>query len=677
MIATHNRAAELRETLASLASLRPDGPWEVVVVDNNSSDNTRDVIAGAAAGFPSPLRYVFEKEQGRSPALNAGIKAADGDIIATTDDDVRVPQDWLNRAADGLRQHECGYVGGRVLPIWRAPRPAWLPNHGGKHWAVIALLDYGPEPLEFGARVPLGVNMAFRRGAFDRTGMFDPGTGRRAGTLLGQEVREWCIRARKAGVRGVYIPELTLEHIIPADRLSKRYFRRWFYWRGISRALLYQRSGLDMEAPEQTGLDFSTVPHVLGVPRYLYRKALRAAWAWLRETLGGRRTQAFEHELWLSFFAGIVRQCWLRETPGRKIAPGRQQAAREDKNAPEIDPIGATDVDATILICTYNRSAFLADTLDSLAQTPANPGFSWNVLIVDNNSTDDTRAVVRARIGRFPVGLDYLFEPRQGKSNALNAGMAAARAAIVVFTDDDVGVAPGWLREAVWPLLERSDLDYTGGPVRPVWGAVPPGWLNEKGNLGGTIAVKDHGGRPFIFEDHRKTPLGVNMAVRRRLIERIGGFRPDLGRNGRALLGQEQAEFFYRSREAGARGLYAPAMVLDHVVPASRLTRGYFRRWWYWKGVSHARVHRMHDRTELGIDLRRVPRVLGLPRFILGGAVRNGRGWISAWLNRDAASRAECWLAMIYAAGYCREVWRPTAVGIDNRGVVPARAGET
>ena len=125
---------------------------------------------------------------------------------------------------------------------------------------MIALLDYGPEPVEFGARVPLGVNMAFKRDAFDRAGLFDPNTGRRAGTLLGQEVREWCIRARQAGVRGFYVPEMVLEHIIPADRLCKRYFRRWFYWRGISRALLYERAGLDMEAPEQTLLDFAKVP---------------------------------------------------------------------------------------------------------------------------------------------------------------------------------------------------------------------------------------------------------------------------------------------------------------------------------------------------------------------------------------------------------------------------------
>jgi glycosyltransferase involved in cell wall biosynthesis len=310
VIATYKRAADLRETLASLAGLQPDGPWEVIVVDNNSPDDTRAVVEAAAPSFPVDLRYLFEREQGRSPALNTGIRAARGAIIATTDDDVRVPPDWLNTAARGLERLQCDYVGGRVLPIWGAPRPAWIPNHGGKQWAVIALLDYGSEPMEFGARVPLGVNMAFRREAFERAGFFDPNTGRKAGTLLGQEVREWCIRARQAGVRGFYIPEMALEHIIPADRLCKRYFRRWFFWRGISRALLYERAGLDMEAPEQKLLDFSKVPHLGGVPRYLYRKAASHLLGWFAAAVRGNAVASFDHEVWIWFFAGIVKQRW-------------------------------------------------------------------------------------------------------------------------------------------------------------------------------------------------------------------------------------------------------------------------------------------------------------------------------------------------------------------------------
>jgi glycosyltransferase involved in cell wall biosynthesis len=321
VIATYNRAADLRDTLDSLAGLQPEGPWEVIVVDNNSPDATRAVVEAAAATFPVDLRYVFEKQQGRSPALNAGIRAARGAIVATTDDDVRVPPDWLNRAAEGLEQLQCDYVGGRVLPIWGGPKPAWIPDHGGRQWAVIALLDYGPEPITFGTRVPLGVNMAFRRSAFERAGLLDPNTGRRAGTLLGQEVREWCIRARQAGLRGCYIPGMEVRHLIPADRLRKAYFRRWFYWRGISRAMLYERAGLDMEAPEQTTLDFGTVPHVFGVPRYLYRKALAAAAGWMRMTLRGRTLEAFEHETWLWFFAGIVRQRWADSRPRGTARP--------------------------------------------------------------------------------------------------------------------------------------------------------------------------------------------------------------------------------------------------------------------------------------------------------------------------------------------------------------------
>jgi glucosyl-dolichyl phosphate glucuronosyltransferase len=320
VIATYNRAADLRETLKSLADLRPDGAWEAIVVDNNSPDDTRHVVEEAAAAFPVELKYLFEREQGRSPALNAGIRVARGDIIVTTDDDVRVPAEWLTEAGAGLERTGSDYVGGRVLPIWGGPRPDWVPDHGGKQWAVIALLDYGPEPIEFGARVPLGVNMAFRRAAFERAGLFDPHTGRRAGTLLGQEVREWCIRARKAGVRGCYVPDLWLRHVIPAERLNKRYFRRWFYWRGISRAMLYERTGLDMEAPEQTTLDFSTVPHLFRVPRYLYRKLLTNAADSVRAALRGQSAKAFEHELWLWFFAGVVRQRWTA-TRGRRETP--------------------------------------------------------------------------------------------------------------------------------------------------------------------------------------------------------------------------------------------------------------------------------------------------------------------------------------------------------------------
>jgi glucosyl-dolichyl phosphate glucuronosyltransferase len=320
LIATYNRAPVLADTLDSLSRLRPGEPWEVIVIDNNSPDNTREIVEAAIPSFPVPLRYAFEREQGRSAALNCGFRLARGEIVVTTDDDVRVEPDWLNRIEAGLESQRCDYVGGRVLPLWGAEPPRWLPKTNGQLWAVIALLDYGPAPIRFGTRVPLGVNMAMRKSAVDRVGGFDPRIGRKAGTLLGQEVREWCLRAHAAGLSGFYIPDLVVQHLIPADRLTKRYFRRWFYWRGISRAMLYAETGLDMEKPEQTTLDFSTVPHVAGVPRYMFRSAAKAIKDAMVAAIAADPVTSFDRELWLCFFAGVVKQRWKdRQLPYRTV----------------------------------------------------------------------------------------------------------------------------------------------------------------------------------------------------------------------------------------------------------------------------------------------------------------------------------------------------------------------
>ena len=168
--------------------------------------------------------------------------------------------------ATALETLQCDYVGGKVLPLWGAPRPEWIPDHGGRQWAVIALLDYGPEPIPFftqAHRVPLGVNMAFRREAFDRAGP------------VGQQRRPQEGHAARAGSARVDVPRARrgpsrLVRAVdgrpardPGDRLNKRYFRRWYYWNGVSRALLYRDAWIDMQAPESTDVDFSRVPHIL------------------------------------------------------------------------------------------------------------------------------------------------------------------------------------------------------------------------------------------------------------------------------------------------------------------------------------------------------------------------------------------------------------------------------
>jgi glucosyl-dolichyl phosphate glucuronosyltransferase len=321
VIATYNRSAILAHTLDSLSGLVPNAPWEVIVVDNNSTDDTRAVVTRAAASYPCPLRYAFEREQGRSAALNCAFGLSTGDVIVTTDDDVRVEPDWLTRIQAAFERVGCDYIGGRVVPIWEEQPPEWFPRSPGLLWGVIALLDYGSQPARFDQRVPLGVNMAMRRSAIDRAGGFNNRVGRKAGTLLGQEVREWCQRAHALGLTGWYVPEVVVEHLIPRDRLKKAYFRRWFYWRGVSRAILYAETGLDMESLQPSPVD--SVPHIAGVPRYLFRSAAKAFKQSVHSALKGDQVAAFERELWLCFFAGIVHQRWK----DRRLPLARKQMA--------------------------------------------------------------------------------------------------------------------------------------------------------------------------------------------------------------------------------------------------------------------------------------------------------------------------------------------------------------
>lgn len=315
---------------------------------------------------------------------------------------------------------------------------------------------------------------------------------------------------------------------------------------------------------------------------------------------------------------------------------------------------------ASVLICTFNRADLLRETLDSLrAIDSPRP---WCVVVVDNNSTDRTREVVQDLAAAFPVPVEYVFEPRQGKSYALNTGLDQCEGDVILFTDDDVRVDSGWLEAACVALEERDDLDYTGGPVRPLWGGAPPAWLDRtRGDLWGTLAILDYGEAPFVFEERNRVPLGANMAVRRLLIERIGGFHPELGRRGGSLLGQEQAEFLARARASGARGGYVPGMEVHHHVPATRLTKHYFRRWWFWKGVSRARVDAMHHRTELGLDLEHVPYVLGVPRFIWGCLARGALQCVVTRVNRDVLNTARHQMQCAYALGYVRACWRRDA----------------
>lgn len=312
-------------------------------------------------------------------------------------------------------------------------------------------------------------------------------------------------------------------------------------------------------------------------------------------------------------------------------------------------------LDASVLIATYNRARLLDETLASLARMRVSPSLRWEVIVVDNNSADDTPQVVSRQTERFPVPLRYVFESRQGRSSALNAGIEKAAGAVLAFTDDDVLVDDGWLDAACQALTGvDSSIGYAGGPIRPIWEIDPPRWLDlSRGDLWGTIAIQDHGARPFVYEEGGKVPLGANMAVRRSVFARVGGFRADLGRTGgRLVLGQEVPELLIRARQTGVRGMYVPAMELRHHVPARRLTRSYFRKWWFGKGVSRAALDRLQPLGESGLDLSRAPHVLRVPRTLYGSALRHAAACLRDRARGRTADAFRHEMSLVYSAGY-------------------------
>ena len=180
----------------------------------------------------------------------------------------------------------------------------------------------------------------------------------------------------------------------------------------------------------------------------------------------------------------------------------------------------------SVILCTYNRCEALKKALESAGGLRLPGEVEWEVLVVDNNSTDRTRAVVEDFCHRYPAHFRYLFEPQQGKSYALNAGIREAQGEVLAFMDDDVTVEPTWLNNLVMPLL-RGEWAGSGGRILPERTFVPPPWLpREERYALAPLVMFDCG--PDACE-LAEPPFGTNMAFRKEMFERYGGFRTDLG----------------------------------------------------------------------------------------------------------------------------------------------------
>jgi glucosyl-dolichyl phosphate glucuronosyltransferase len=291
ILCTYNRAESLRRTLETFSRLviPPTVGWELVLVDNNSKDETRDVITEFARVSQFTVRYIFEKAQGRSNALNAGIAAATGDVLVFTDDDVLLHPDWLSNMSKTFKDFNCAAVAGRIVPVWNHPRPSWLEM---EEQQVVVHFEFGDEtrPLD---RPPMGANSGFRRDIFEKYGLFRTDLGVSSNQRITSEDTEFGFRLLGGGEKIIYCANAIIYHPVDPSRITKSYFLRWFYNDGRS---LVRAEGLPRE-----GIFY------LGIPRWLYREIVMNFFKWVSSF---NRKIRFHHKLRTYRSFGRIVESW-------------------------------------------------------------------------------------------------------------------------------------------------------------------------------------------------------------------------------------------------------------------------------------------------------------------------------------------------------------------------------
>jgi GT2 family glycosyltransferase len=236
---TMDRWPDIERALASLRQ-QTRQPDEILLV----SDHNPDLLARAAAAFPDVRCVANEGTQGLSDARNTGVRLASGDVVGFLDDDASAAPDWVERMLAAYEDDDVVGVGGWVLPAWGAPRPAWFPD---EFLWVLGCSYTGLPVTRSPVRNPIGANMSFRRVVFEKVGGFDTGTGRVGKDAAGCEETEFSIRATQAvpGARILLEPAAVCRHAAPADRLTRRYFRRRCAAEGRSKAVVSALAGAD------------------------------------------------------------------------------------------------------------------------------------------------------------------------------------------------------------------------------------------------------------------------------------------------------------------------------------------------------------------------------------------------------------------------------------------------
>lgn len=241
----------------------------------------------------------------------------------------------------------------------------------------------------------------------------------------------------------------------------------------------------------------------------------------------------------------------------------------------------------TAIVCTHSRSHSLRKCLSSLLKQTL-PRDHYEVLVVDNGSTDDTASVIR-EFANEP-GVRSVLEPVLGLSKARNTGWREAQADYVGYIDDDATAEERWLESALWCFeYVKPAPAWVGGPIHLDWEMKAPAWINEELSV---PLGKVYWGDKACWLTPQQRLGGGNSFYEKKLLEETGGFDENLGRKPGGLLSGEEAELQQRFQAMGRNLYYHPGIGIWHFVSVERCRPEWFYRRYYWGGISDSIMFR-------------------------------------------------------------------------------------
>jgi glycosyltransferase involved in cell wall biosynthesis len=318
----------------------------------------------------------------------------------------------------------------------------------------------------------------------------------------------------------------------------------------------------------------------------------------------------------------------------------------KDANPRSLEQAGAAGCTFSLVICTYNRADVLRDALHSAINQETGGRFTHEVIVVDNNSTDGTRAIVDEMARHAAIPVRYFFEPRQGKSFALNTALEALAGEFYSIVDDDFLLPSDWLAGIHDGIQRHLDASFYSGKVLPAWSDLPPSWLTRR--HWSPVAMADYGDEEFLATSENQICL-LASTFRTSDVRAVGGYDVRLGVSGTRIGGVEDLEILQRLWRRGKHGVYLPTVEFRHRAEPERVTRRYHRRW-----------HRGHGRSRAMMGdpaIEGAVTLLGVPRYMLRELVENVVRAIGNMLvgRTEAAFSAEARLWFI--VGYLEERW--------------------